>query len=602
MKIVRIGVLTSLLSVSSIAASAIYARDRIYTADQSSNTVTVIDPSTDSAIGTIALGDVRLSNVLNPQYLNAINVHGLAFSRDARYIAAVSVGSNTVTVIRTADNKIISTTYVGRASHECSFTFDNRTIFVADRGTSYVDILDGLEGGVVGRIKTADGPSKIVMSPDGKLGYVNHIKAPLISIIDVRAQKVVRTIPGLADSFSSDFMISGDGTSLWVPHKKAGVTSIVDLVTERVIDVLVTGPNTNHPNFIMGQDGSIITYLTVGGMNMTNVYRQRNSGDRPILVTQIPSSGVEPHGIWPSPDGERIYYVNERSDTVDVVDTRSHRVIKTIRVGQEGQALIYVPDAIPLLSASPTDPPSLPILDSKTVPGTQGLGTQGLYKRIQTSKIKIQDPKANINASALITVRALTGLDMIQITASDLRDINYTVFAMNSVLGKEVPIVRFVPGEQASNVTRVKAGCFNAGQVLAFFAFYGVYNIDEITLVPSDATPLPLNLSSSSSSHSSMAMAMAMEMVGAGAGAREKQGGVSTTGDGRQVCKVIDPTRVTMPWINSNAAHLQIYDPGFYTCTDNFLCPLVAPLKCGYSCYSKDMYSCKDGKLSMLKV
>jgi len=98
-------------------AQPISGSDRVYTADQTSNTVTVIDPKQRKVLGTLALGDQRLGGVLGPQYLRDVDVHGLGFSRDGRYLNVVSVTTNTVTVVRTNDNKVISRTSVGRAAH-----------------------------------------------------------------------------------------------------------------------------------------------------------------------------------------------------------------------------------------------------------------------------------------------------------------------------------------------------------------------------------------------------------------------------------------------------------------------------------------------------
>src|SRR5580704_726004 len=100
------------------------ARDRVYTADQTSNTVTVIDPSTNRVLGAIPLGVQRLSNLLHAQYLNDIDVHGLMYSPDRQRLAVVSVGSNTVDIVDTTTNRAISHTDVGRASHEGWFTAD----------------------------------------------------------------------------------------------------------------------------------------------------------------------------------------------------------------------------------------------------------------------------------------------------------------------------------------------------------------------------------------------------------------------------------------------------------------------------------------------
>ena len=47
-------------------AHPISASDRVYTADQTSNTVSVISPVTNELLGTIALGNPRPDKILDP--------------------------------------------------------------------------------------------------------------------------------------------------------------------------------------------------------------------------------------------------------------------------------------------------------------------------------------------------------------------------------------------------------------------------------------------------------------------------------------------------------------------------------------------------------
>jgi YVTN family beta-propeller protein len=77
----------------------------VYTADQDSNTVTVIDPKTTTVLGTIPLGRPRMdtdADVLGAMYDGQIDVHGLGFSRDGQYLNVVDATTNAVHVIDTA--------------------------------------------------------------------------------------------------------------------------------------------------------------------------------------------------------------------------------------------------------------------------------------------------------------------------------------------------------------------------------------------------------------------------------------------------------------------------------------------------------------------
>jgi YVTN family beta-propeller protein len=81
------------------------SHDRVYTGDQTSNTVSVIDPGTNMLLGVIRLGD-PVPGALSPLYRHQLLVHGLGFSPDHRTVAVISIGSNSVTFIDTTTNSV----------------------------------------------------------------------------------------------------------------------------------------------------------------------------------------------------------------------------------------------------------------------------------------------------------------------------------------------------------------------------------------------------------------------------------------------------------------------------------------------------------------
>src|SRR6516164_6456038 len=96
-------------------------RDRVYAAEQFSNTVSVTDPASNKLLGLIRLGDPQPGN-FSPLYRGQLLVHGMGFSPDHKTLAVVSIGSNSITFIDTATNSVKHTTYVGRSPHEAFFT------------------------------------------------------------------------------------------------------------------------------------------------------------------------------------------------------------------------------------------------------------------------------------------------------------------------------------------------------------------------------------------------------------------------------------------------------------------------------------------------
>ena len=105
------------IAFAGLAHAAPSSQDRVYTADQNSNTVSVINPATNTLLGQIKLGNQR-PDVLSPLYKGEINIHGLGFSPDHKTLITIANGSNSVTFIDTATNKVKGVTYIGRSPHE----------------------------------------------------------------------------------------------------------------------------------------------------------------------------------------------------------------------------------------------------------------------------------------------------------------------------------------------------------------------------------------------------------------------------------------------------------------------------------------------------
>ena len=215
----------------------------------------------------------------------------------------------------------------------------------------------------------------------GKLEHVNHVSSATLSIINAEQRAVVDVITGLADVLSSDVTMSPDGTPLWAVHKMIDKATVIDLETRKIVALLDTRLESNHPKFA---DFERATYglITVAGTNEAKVYTQNKASEAPSFVQSITAGGIEPHGITASRDGRWLYWVNEHSNTLDVADLSSLEVTATLPIGQESQALVYVPNAVP----------------SST--GTENLGVLGLNKRVENRLIGVTGSESG-SASSL---------------------------------------------------------------------------------------------------------------------------------------------------------------------------------------------------------
>jgi YVTN family beta-propeller protein len=315
-------------------------RDRVYAAEQFSNTVSVTDPADNKLLGVIRLGDPSPMN-FSPLYRGQLLVHGMGFSPDHRTIAVVAIGSNAVTFIDTQSNKIKHITYVGRAPHEAFFTPSGNEVWVTIRGENYVEVLDGTTFEEKTRITVPAGPGMQIFSPDGEYGYVCSSFNPETDVIAVADHKIVGRV-AQASPFCPNIAATPDGSQVWLTLKDTGKTEVFDARPPfSVLKTLHTGPITNHVNFVRNAHG-MFAYVTVGGLNEVQVFRT----DDFSKVSAIPV-GKLPHGIWPSGDGSRVYVGLENDDKMTVIDTLTNKVIATVPIGQAPQAVIYVPNAVP---------------------------------------------------------------------------------------------------------------------------------------------------------------------------------------------------------------------------------------------------------------
>src|SRR6266566_1158103 len=373
----------------------ISANDRVYAADQTSNTISVIDPSSNTLLGVIRLGD-PVPGALSPLYKGELLVHGLGYSPDSKTLAVVSVASNSVTLIDTATNKIKGKVYVGRSPHEVFFTPDGRELWVTVRGENYVSVINPLQMKETRRIEMANGPGMTMFGPDGRYAFVCSSFTPELTVLDAAAHSIIKRVQQ-ASPFCPNIAVSPENDEVWITLKDVGKVQVFDAKPPfEQKAVLDTGPITNHVNFANNHNGKF-AYVTIGGSNEVKVFRR---GATPELVATIPVGNL-PHGIWPSGDGSRVYVALENGEHCVGIDTVTNKVIANIPIGQTTQALVYVPNAVP------------------TGPGTENLMPLGAAAN--TARLHLEAGVTALpDAQASVAVNSLGLLDLVQIAARGL--------------------------------------------------------------------------------------------------------------------------------------------------------------------------------------
>jgi YVTN family beta-propeller protein len=314
--------------------------DRVYAAEQFSNTVSVTDPVDNKLLGVIRLGDPQPGN-FSPLYKGQVLVHGMGYSPDHRTLAVVSIGSNSVTFIDTATNAVKHMTYVGRSPHEAFYTPDGKEVWVTVRGENYISVIDSKKFAEKTRITTPSGPGMQIFSPDGKYGYICSSFNPETDVVSVADHKIIAKVKQ-ESPFCPNIAATPDGSQVWFTLKDVGKTQVFNAKPPfNLIKTIDTGPITNHVNFVHRAKATF-AYVTIGGLNEVKVF----CTDDFSQVTTIPVGNL-PHGVWPSGDGSRVYVGLENGDALAAIDTATNTVIANISIGQAPQAIAYVSNAAP---------------------------------------------------------------------------------------------------------------------------------------------------------------------------------------------------------------------------------------------------------------
>ncbi len=158
-------------------------------------------------------------------------------------------------------------------------------------------------------------PQFIVSSPDGQTAAVVNYTANLVSLLDVRARKVVAEIP--VGERPSQARFSPDGRQLFVSCTWAGRIDVVDLAQGKVVRSLLAGHEPS--GLALAADGTrlFVTNVIPGSVSVLDVASGRALAETPV--------GSQPRFAALTPDGASLAVANGLSPWVTVLDARDGR-------------------------------------------------------------------------------------------------------------------------------------------------------------------------------------------------------------------------------------------------------------------------------------
>ena len=329
--------------------------DRVFITNEDSNTLSVIDPRTNTVDTTINLTSfdedprppfrfvtagvipTHAAMIHKPLYHGCIDAHGAVPSPDGRMLATAGRGSSNVYFIDAVNKQVMGNTpnpaagpntnaerltsgvHIGREPHEPTFTRDGRELWVAVRGEDRIAIMDVQQSAPLRYVETLNGPAQVWFSADGMLAFVASQKVSRLDVFrrnpdaNGRSQPQRLTTLDLAaqdkPGFTPFLKTSPDGRELWLSHKLADAVSARSTTEPFAMLALVAlgaMARPNHVEFVENARGRVVyaSLARVDDSGPGNVASSRISvidraappGQRKVVGSFF-SRGREAHGL-----------------------------------------------------------------------------------------------------------------------------------------------------------------------------------------------------------------------------------------------------------------------------------------------------------------
>lgn len=214
--------------------------------------------------------------------------------------------SDSVTVLDARTHQVLRTFPVGRAPQHVVPSHDLRTLWVNNNGGNSLTPLDPVTG-LPGRPVPVEDPYNLYFTPDGRLAVVVAERLGRLDFRDPSTFRRVHSLP-LPCAGPNHLDFSQDGTYFLVSCEFDGRLVKVDAASRRVLGVLRLGEMPQDVR--LAPDGR---HFLVADMRRDGVHVVDGQALRRVAF--VPT-GPGAHGVYPSPDGSRVYVSNRGWHTV----------------------------------------------------------------------------------------------------------------------------------------------------------------------------------------------------------------------------------------------------------------------------------------------
>ncbi len=214
-----------------------------------------------------------------------------------RYVFVPNRNSADVAVIDTRTNRVVARLRVGNVPHQVAVSDTLGKLAATNTADNTLSVVDLAGTGGTTTIALDVEPEHMELSPNGRLLAVGNIGAGTVSLVALDRMREIARVDGLYEPHNLTF--SPDGTRIYVGNLGADFVSVIDVASAKVIEEIPVG------------EGQMVAHAGGGDQEYQGV----------INVTR-------------TPDGRLGFAAFGEGNELAVLDLRNGRKKKTLQVGE----------------------------------------------------------------------------------------------------------------------------------------------------------------------------------------------------------------------------------------------------------------------------
>ncbi len=281
---------------------------------------------------------------------NALD-RSLAAYNPKTLVFVINRDSSDVAVIDSNTDQVVTRISLGSFAngHMAMLTDDGKTLLVSATGNDRFVIIDLATLTIERSVATGQWPEHFDITPKNEFAYVGNMGDSTVTVIDLKHGKEVNRLAGFFEPHG--FSVMPDGSKVYVSNVGAHEVALIPLPAHRLAKRLAVGgahrfaarnpdkylkeiKGIVHPTLTM--DGRFV-YAADGDAGEVGVIDTRT--DKVVATLKV---GEEPWRAYASPDGRWMMVPNNGDQTISVISTQTQKVVTTLKGGTEMTGINFV--------------------------------------------------------------------------------------------------------------------------------------------------------------------------------------------------------------------------------------------------------------------